>query len=57
MPGRKLDATETIKVFPVGCSAMGFGSLALSGDGLQIKFKWNPKVARVKKFRKTDPAE
>ena len=39
---KKLDEAETLKLFPGGVAALGFGSLALSGDGLRIKVKWNP---------------
>ena len=36
------DEAETLKLFPGGVAAMGFGRLALSGDRLRIKAKWNP---------------
>lgn len=39
---KHLDEAETLKLFPGGVAAMGFGSLALSGENLRIKVKWNP---------------
>ncbi|MBO4647102.1 MAG: hypothetical protein J5806_02985 [Lentisphaeria bacterium] len=39
---KKLDEGETLKLFPGGVAAMGFGRLVLSGDRLRIKAKWNP---------------
>ena len=39
---KKLDEGETLKLFPGGVAALGFGSLALSGEELRIKVKWNP---------------
>lgn len=39
---KKLDEGETLKLFPGGVAAMGFGSLALAGENLRIKVKWNP---------------
>lgn len=39
---KKLDEGETLKLFPGGVAAMGFGTLALSGEDLRIKVKWNP---------------
>jgi len=39
---KKLDEAETLKLFPGGVAALGFGSLMLSGEELRIKVKWNP---------------
>ena len=39
---KHLDEGETLKLFPGGVAALGFGSLALSGEDLRIKVKWNP---------------
>ena len=39
---KHLDEGETLKLFPGGVAAMGFGRLALSGENLRIKAKWNP---------------
>lgn len=39
---KHLDEGETLKLFPGGVAALGFGSLALSGEELRIKVKWNP---------------
>ena len=39
---KKLDEGETLKLFPGGVAAMGFGSLALAGEELRIRVKWNP---------------
>ena len=39
---KKLDEAETLKLFPGGVAALGFGSLALSGENLRITVKWNP---------------
>ena len=39
---KKLDEAETLKLFPGGVAALGFGSLALAGEELRIKVKWNP---------------
>ena len=39
---KNLDEAETLKLFPAGVAALGFGSLALSGEELRIKVKWNP---------------
>lgn len=39
---KHLDEGETLKLFPGGVAALGYGSLALSGDNLRIKVKWTP---------------
>ncbi len=39
---KKLDESETLKLFPGGVAALGFGSLMLSGGDLRIRVKWNP---------------
>ena len=41
---KKLDESETLKLFPGGVAAMGFGTLALSGDDLRIKVKWKTTI-------------
>ena len=46
---KKLDEGETLKLFPGGVAALGFGSLALSGEDLRIKVKWNPKAYEMLK--------
>ena len=46
---KKLDEAETLKLFPGGVAALGFGSLALSGEELRIKVKWNPKAYEMLK--------
>ena len=46
---KKLDESETLKLFPGGVAALGFGSLALSGEDLRIKVKWNPKAYEMLK--------
>ena len=46
---KKLDEGETLKLFPGGVAALGFGSLALSGEELRIKVKWNPKAYEMLK--------
>ena len=46
---KKLDESETLKLFPGGVAALGFGSLALSGEELRIKVKWNPKAYEMLK--------
>ena len=37
---KKIDEAETLRLFPGGVAALGFGSLALSGDNLRINVKW-----------------
>ena len=39
---KKLDESETLKMFPSGVAALGYGSLALSGEELRVKVKWTP---------------
>ena len=39
---KKLDEHETLKMFPGGVAALGYGSLALSGEELRMKVKWTP---------------
>lgn len=39
---KKLDEHETLKMFPGGVAALGYGSLALSGEELRVKVKWTP---------------
>lgn len=39
---KKLDESETLKMFPGGVAALGYGSLALSGEDLRVKVKWTP---------------
>lgn len=39
---KRLDESEVLKMFPSGVAAMGFGSLALEGEKLRLKVKWNP---------------
>ena len=46
---KKLTEAETLKLFPGGVAALGFGSLALSGEELRIKVKWNPKAYEMLK--------
>ena len=46
---KKLDEGETLKLFPGGVAALGFGSLALIGEKLRIKVKWNPKAYEMLK--------
>ncbi len=46
---KKLDEAETLKLFPGGVAALGFGSLALSGEELRIRVKWNPKAYEMLK--------
>ena len=46
---KKLTESETLKLFPGGVAALGFGSLALSGEELRIKVKWNPKAYEMLK--------
>ena len=46
---KELDENETLKLFPGGVAAMGFGALALSGEELRIKVKWNPKAYEILK--------
>ena len=46
---KKLDESETLKLFPGRVAALGFGSLALSGEDLRIKVKWNPKAYEMLK--------
>ena len=46
---KHLDEGETLKLFPGGVAALGFGSLALSGEDLRIKVKWNPKAYEMLK--------
>ena len=37
-----LEEAETLRLFPGGVAALGFGSLHLAGDELRLKVKWNP---------------
>ena len=46
---KKLDESETLKLFPGKVAALGFGSLTLSGKKLRIKVKWNPKAYEMLK--------
>ena len=39
---KNLDESETLRLFPDGVAALGFGALSLDRDGLHIKVKWNP---------------
>ena len=39
---KKLDESEVLKMFPGGVAALGYGSLALSGEDLRVKVKWTP---------------
>ena len=39
---KKLDESEALKMFPGGVAALGYGSLALSGEDLRVKVKWTP---------------
>ena len=39
---KKVDESEALKMFPGGVAALGFGSLALSGEELRVKVKWTP---------------
>ncbi|MEI3038465.1 MAG: phage protease [Victivallales bacterium] len=39
---KKMDEAETLKMFPGGVAALGYGSLALSGEDLRVKVKWTP---------------
>jgi len=38
----KVDETEALRLFPGGVAALGFGSLALSGETLRIRVQWTP---------------
>ena len=44
-----LDEAETLKLFPGGVAALGFGSLALAGEDLRIRVKWAPKAYEMLK--------
>ena len=48
---KKLDEGETLQLFPGGVAALGFGSLALSGEELRTRVKWNPKAYEMLKER------
>ena len=37
---KNMDEAETLKLFPGGVAALGFGTLALSGEELRIRVKW-----------------
>ena len=39
---KKLDEAETVRLFPGGVAALGYGSLALKGEELRIRVKWTP---------------
>lgn len=39
---KHLDEGEALRLFPGGVAALGYGSLALSGENLRIKVKWTP---------------
>ena len=39
---KRLDESEVLRLFPSGVAAMGFGSLALEGENIRLKVKWNP---------------
>ena len=56
---KKLDESEVLKLLPSGVAAMGFGSLALSGDELRFRVKWTPtayELMREKIFQYYSPA-
>ena len=44
-----VDEAETLKLFPGGVAALGFGSLALAGEDLRIRVKWAPKAYEMLK--------
>lgn len=39
---KKMDEGEVLRLFPGGVAALGYGSLALSGENLRIRVKWVP---------------
>ena len=56
---KKLDEAEVLKLLPSGVAAMGYGSLALSGDELRFKAKWTPtayELIKEKIFKYFSPA-
>ncbi|OQA76758.1 MAG: Mu-like prophage I protein [Lentisphaerae bacterium ADurb.Bin242] len=56
---KKLDEAEVLKLLPSGVAAMGYGSLALSGDELRFKAKWTPtayELMKEKIFKYFSPA-
>jgi|GEM_PF-852327 len=56
---KKLDEAEVLKLLPSGVAAMGFGSLALSGDELRFRVKWTPtayELMKEKIFQYYSPA-
>ena len=46
---KKLDEGETLKLFPGGVAALGFGQLFLKGKNLRIKVRWNSKAYEMLK--------
>ena len=46
---KKLDEGETLKFFPAGVAALGFGRLFLNGKNLRIRVKWNSKAYEMLK--------
>ena len=44
---KNLDESETLRLFPDGVAALGFGTLSLDRDGLHINVKWNPAVYNI----------
>lgn len=41
---KNMDEAETLRMFPAGVAALGFGTLALEGEELRFKVKWNGKA-------------
>lgn len=46
---KKLDEAEVAKMIPSGVAALGYGSLALSGDELRVKVNWKPTAYELMK--------
>lgn len=54
-----LDEAEVLKLMPDGIAALGFGTLAMSGEQLRIRAKWTPtayELVKAKIFRYFSPA-
>lgn len=41
---KNMDEAETLRMFPAGVAALGFGTLALEGEDLRFKVKWSDKA-------------
>ena len=56
---KKLDEAEVIKLLPSGVAAMGYGTLALSGENLRFRVQWTPlahELLKEKIFKYFSPA-